>query len=47
MDIIAVHGYAYRLTELSVKLVGLKGIKHGKLIMSQSFEDSQTLKTNN
>ncbi len=36
MEIIAVKGHAYRLTELSDKLVSLKGIRHGKLVMTRS-----------
>jgi len=36
MEIIAVQGQAYRLTQLADKLIGLKGIKHGKLVMTQS-----------
>jgi CopG family nickel-responsive transcriptional regulator len=36
MEIIAVQGQAYRLTELSDKLVGIKGVKHGKLVMTRS-----------
>lgn len=36
LEIIAVKGKAKRLTELSDKLIGIKGIKHGKLIMSKA-----------
>jgi len=36
MEIIAVQGQAYRLTELADKLIALKGIRHGKLVMTQS-----------
>jgi len=36
MEIIAVKGEAYRLTKLADKLIGLKGIKHGKLVMTQA-----------
>ena len=36
MEIAAVQGQAYRLTELADKLIALKGIKHGKLVMTQS-----------
>ena len=36
LEIIAVRGKAKRLTELSDKLIGIKGIKHGKLVMSKS-----------
>jgi len=36
LEIIAVKGKAKKLTELSDKLIGIKGIKHGKLIMSKA-----------
>jgi len=36
LEIIAVKGTANRLTELSDKLIGLKGIIHGKLVMSRT-----------
>ena len=36
LEIIAVKGKANKLTELSDKLIGIKGIKHGKLVMSKS-----------
>jgi CopG family nickel-responsive transcriptional regulator len=36
LEIIAVKGQANILTELSDKLIGIKGIKHGKLIMSKA-----------
>jgi len=36
LEIIAVKGKAKRLTELSDKLIGLKGIIHGKLVMSRA-----------
>ena len=36
MEIIAVRGQAYRLTELSDKLIAQKGIRHGKLVMTQT-----------
>ena len=36
MEIVAVQGQAYRLTELSDKLISLKGVRHGKLVMTQS-----------
>lgn len=36
MEIVAVQGQAYRLTQLADKLIGLKGIRHGKLVMTQS-----------
>ncbi|MFV0471601.1 MAG: nickel-responsive transcriptional regulator NikR [Paludibacteraceae bacterium] len=35
LEIIAVKGPSYKLTELSEKLIGIKGIEHGKLIMSK------------
>lgn len=36
LHIVTVLGTAYRLTELSDKLTTLKGIKHGKLVMSRA-----------
>jgi CopG family nickel-responsive transcriptional regulator len=36
LEIVAVRGVANRLTELSDRLIGIKGIKHGKLIMSKA-----------
>jgi CopG family nickel-responsive transcriptional regulator len=36
LEIIAVKGTANRLTELSNKLIGIKGIIHGKLVMSRT-----------
>lgn len=36
MHIASVTGEAYRLTELSDRLTTIKGIKHGKLIMSRA-----------
>lgn len=35
IEIVAVKGVAQRLTELSDLLIGIKGITHGKLIMSK------------
>ncbi len=35
LEIVAVKGEASKLTELSDKLIGIKGIIHGKLIMSR------------
>jgi CopG family nickel-responsive transcriptional regulator len=35
IEIVAVKGSANRLTELSDKLIGIKGIIHGKLVMSR------------
>lgn len=36
LEIIAVKGNANRLTELSDKLIAIKGIIHGKLVMSRT-----------
>jgi CopG family nickel-responsive transcriptional regulator len=36
LHIVTVMGTAYRLTELSDKLTAIKGIKHGKLVMSRA-----------
>jgi CopG family transcriptional regulator, nickel-responsive regulator len=36
LEIVAVKGEAVRLTELSDKLIGIKGIIHGKLVMSRT-----------
>jgi CopG family nickel-responsive transcriptional regulator len=36
LEIIAVKGQANRLTELSDKLIGIKGLIHGKLVMSKA-----------
>lgn len=36
LHIVTVFGTAFRLTELSDKLTTLKGIKHGKLVMSRA-----------
>ena len=36
LEIIAVKGTADRLTRLSDKLIGIKGIIHGKLVMSRA-----------
>ena len=46
MDIIAVRGQANHLTELSDKLIALKGVRHGKLVMTNSDERSDTLVRN-
>ncbi|MEI7421957.1 MAG: ribbon-helix-helix protein, CopG family [Prolixibacteraceae bacterium] len=35
MEVITVKGSAHTLTELSDQLIGIKGIEHGKLIMSK------------
>ena len=35
MEIIAMKGPSYQLTEFSDKLVGIKNLQHGKLIMSK------------
>jgi len=34
MDVISLHGISARLTELSERLISVKGIRHGKLIMT-------------
>jgi len=36
LPLTAVKGKANRLTELSDKLITIKGIKHGKLVMSKT-----------
>ena len=36
MEIIAVKGTSRTLTELSDKMIGIKGVQHGKLIMSKT-----------
>lgn len=36
LEIVAVKGKAKKLTELSDKLISIKGIRHGKLIMSKT-----------
>ncbi|MDL2278957.1 nickel-responsive transcriptional regulator NikR [Parabacteroides sp. OttesenSCG-928-G07] len=36
LHIVTVMGQAYRLTELSDRLTAIKGIKHGKLVMSRA-----------
>ena len=36
LHIATVMGEAFRLTELSDKLISIKGIKHGKLVMSRA-----------
>ena len=36
LEIVAVKGTANRLTELSDKLIGIKGTIHGKLVMSRA-----------
>ncbi len=38
-DIIAVKGKSYRLTELADNLISLKGIRHGKLIMTKADDE--------
>lgn len=35
-DVVAVKGKSRRLTELSDRLIALKGVRHGKLVMTQS-----------
>lgn len=39
LKIIAISGQAYQLTKLSDELISLKGILHGKLVMTQSNGD--------
>ena len=39
MEIVAVRGQAYKLTKLSDKLIALKGIRHGKLVMTRSDDE--------
>ncbi len=36
LQIIAVKGPSIKLTEISDKLIGIKGIQHGKLVMSKA-----------
>lgn len=36
LEIIAVKGPSHRLTEVSEKLISIKGIQHGKLVMSKA-----------
>jgi CopG family nickel-responsive transcriptional regulator len=36
LEIVAVKGHANVLTELADKLISIKGVKHGKLIMSKT-----------
>lgn len=36
MEIIAIKGTSFRLTELSDKMISIKGVIHGKLIMSKT-----------
>ncbi len=36
LDIIAIKGQSYRLTELSDKLIAQKGVRHGKLVMTKT-----------
>jgi len=35
LEIVAVKGPSHRLTELSEKLIGIRGMQHGKLVMSK------------
>ncbi|MDR1274609.1 MAG: nickel-responsive transcriptional regulator NikR [Odoribacteraceae bacterium] len=51
-DIFAVKGPAYRLTDLADKLIALKGVHHGKLVMTRADdvhprEKPATTKTSN
>jgi len=41
MEIIAVKGQANQLTKLSDKLISLKGVRHGKLVMTRSDDVTQ------
>ncbi len=36
LEIVAVKGPSYKLTEVSEKLISIKGIQHGKLVMSKA-----------
>ena len=36
LEIIAVKGPSHRLTEISEKLISIRGIQHGKLVMSKA-----------
>jgi len=36
LEIIAVKGLAKKLTDLSEKLISIKGVRHGKLLMSKT-----------
>jgi len=36
LEIVAVKGFANKLTDLSDKLISIKGIRHGKLVMSKT-----------
>ena len=36
LEIVAVKGPSHRLTELSDRLIGIKGIQHGNLVMSKA-----------
>ncbi|KAA6350492.1 putative nickel-responsive regulator [termite gut metagenome] len=38
-ELVAVKGQSYRLTELSDELITLKGIKHGKLVMTKCDDE--------
>ena len=35
-DVLAVKGQSYKLTELSDQLISLKGMRHGKLVMTRA-----------
>ena len=39
LEVVAVKGQSYRLTELSDRLISLKGIQHGKLNMSRCDDE--------
>jgi CopG family transcriptional regulator, nickel-responsive regulator len=38
LEVVAVKGHAKKLSELADKLIGIKGVKHGDLVMSQTGE---------
>ncbi|MDR0873776.1 MAG: nickel-responsive transcriptional regulator NikR [Prevotellaceae bacterium] len=42
-EVFAVRGQSYKLTELSDKLISLKGIRHGKLVMTRADEEARGL----
>ena len=46
LEIVAVRGQSYRLTKLSDELISLKGIRHGKLVMTQSDERADSPERN-
>ena len=38
LEVVAVHGKSYRLTELGDKLIALKGVRHGRLVMTNAAD---------